>query len=236
MTLDDAYQALGLKPPWDHEQRIRDRHELRYARELQARPQQSYDRAIGSTQHMLIELYLDVERANRTVSPINSPKISFLVVTLHRDMAEELKRKLTWLHSQLQLYVNLEQVRFVPHNMIDSLRGRRFPSWGVFCDNSVNENVANRDRPIGPFRYIRKLEARPSAQGKRYEAYDRDGNLLFMIPDAEINDILKDAECPIILNTGLLAPSSMNYKPVAYPAYSEEPILPLIQHKAPFDV
>lgn len=237
MTLDDAYQALGLKTPWDHEERIRERHEQRYAKELQARPQQSYDRAIGSTQHMLIELYLDVEKANRTVSPMLTPKISFLVVTLHRDMAEELKRKLTWLHSQLKLYVNLEQVRFVPHNMADSLRGRKFPSWGVFCDNSVNENVAHRDRPTGPFRYIRKLVAQTMSNGtKQYEAYDRDDSLLCTLTDSEINEILKDAECPIVLNTGLLTPSSLHYKPVAYPAYSEEPFLTFIHHKAPFDV
>ena len=242
MLLDDAYQALGLKPPWDHEDRVRERHDARFAKRLGVQTQQSYDRAIGSTQHMLIELYLDIERANRTVNPMNVGKITFLLVCLNRDMAEELKRKLTFLHSQLNLYVNVDQVRFLPHNMLETLRGvSKIPSWGIFCDNSVKENVLDLDRPSGPFRYIRKLQATkclPSVGGHHsvtteWEAFDRDDNLVCTLPNLEINEILKGSECPIVMG---ITTGGLPYEPVAYPAWSEEPLNHLINYRTPFKV
>ena len=238
MDLDDAYQALGLKPPWDHEERVRERHDAQSAKRLGAVTQQSYDRAIGSTQHMLIELYLDLERANRTISPMDVGKINFLVVVLNKVMAEELKRKLTFLHSQLNLYVNVDQVRFMPHNRLEALRGhRKFPSWGIFCDNSVKENVLDLDRPSGPFRYIRRLQAintigQWSGITEEWEAFDRDNNLVCRLPNLEINEILKGSECPIVMGIA----SGPTYDPVAYPAWSEEPILSLINYKSPFQL
>ena len=240
MTLDDAYQALGLKPPWEHEERIRDRHAAQFAKQLRARTQQSYDRAIGSTQHMLIELYLDLEQANRTVSPTDIGKIKFLVVVLNESMANSLRQQLAFLHSQLKLYVSLSQVKFLPYNKMESLRGSRLPSWGVFCDNSVKENILDLDRPSGPFRYIRRLVAKQNISmggfhgvPEEFEAFDRDDNLVCRLPNLEINDILKGAECPIIMGVGHTA---RNYEPVSYPAWSEDHFQSTLNYKPQFKV
>jgi hypothetical protein len=183
---------------------------------------------------MLIELYLDLEKANRTVSPMVVTKIKFLVVCLNKNHAEMMKRQLAWLHQQLQLYVNLEQVDFTPFNA-ESVRGRRFPSWGIFCDHHVKEQANNGNRATGPFRYIRRMTA--EAHGSMYDqtvnAYDRDDNVICTMPFTEVNDVLKVAECPIRLDLG---GGSSNYTPVAYPAWSEGAVKTCINYTQAFQV
>lgn len=233
MLLDDAYQALGLKPPWDHEERIRDRHEAQFAKRVRMRTQGSYDRAIGSTQHMLIELYLDIERANRLVNPMSVGKIKFLVVVLNKTMSRQLQQKLAFLHEQLNLYVSLKQVQFIPYHMMESLRGKKFPSWGVFCDNSVKENILDLERANGPYRYIREIHPSPTMEDV-FDCSDRDANLVCSVVKSEVNDILAVAECPITFTTAPLATSG--YKPVSYPAWAKDEFLSSLIYRMPFQV
>lgn len=229
MTLDDAYARLGLKPPWEWEEHVRERHDARYANQRKVVGATAYDRRIGSTLHMLIELYLDLENANRTVSPMVVTKIKFLVMCLNKGHAKEMKAQLAWLHQQLQLYVNLEQVDFTSFNA-ESLRGRRFPSWGIFCDHFVKEQTNGADRATGPFRYIRQMTA--VADGAVI-AKDRDDNVVCTMPFTEVNDVLKVAECPILLDLGN---GSVNYTPVSYPAWADGAVRACINYTQAFQV
>jgi hypothetical protein len=234
VTLDDAYTRLGLKPPWEWEERVRERHDARYATQRKVVGATAYDRRIGSTLHMLIELYLDMEKANRTVSPMVVTKIKFLVMCLNKGHAKEMKNQLAWLHQQLPLYVNLGQADFIPFNA-ESVRGRRFPSWGIFCDHHVKEQVSGGDRATGPFRYIRRMTAGDSILGYdgTVNAFDRDENLVCTMPFTEVNDVLKVAECPILLDLG---GGSVDYTPVSYPAWADGAVSSCINYTQAFQV
>ena len=239
MTLDEAYEDLGLKPPEEWEEHVRERHASHYSKQRKLVAEEAYDRRIGSTTHMLVELYLDLEKANRTVSPMSVTKIRFVVMCLNKTHAAELKRQLAWLHQQLGLYVNLGQVEFLSFNATN-LSGRRYPSWGIFCDHHVKENFNGefQQRATGPYRYIRSLKAGHIGPAMNYsqptvQAYDRDDNLVCSMPMGEVNDVLKTCECPIQLDLGN---GSVNYSPVTYPAWSEGAIKSTINYTLAFNV
>lgn len=239
MTLDEIYVRLKLKPPWEWEEHVRTQHAARYAQQRQLVPAESHDRRIGSTTHMLTELYLDLEKANRTVSPMAVTKIRFVVMCLNSSHAKAMQQQLEWLHKQLGLYVNLAQVEFVAFNATN-IRGRRFPSWGIFCDHYVKEHHdgEHEQRSIGPYRYIRRLKAGSIGPAMNYgqptvQAYDRDNNLMCSMPVSEVNDVLKSAECPVELDLGN---GSTSYSPVSYPAWSDGAIKSTINYTLAFNL
>jgi hypothetical protein len=239
VTLDEAYAALGLRPPWDWEEYVRERHAAHYPKQRKLIAEGAYDRRIGSSTHMLVELYLDLEKANRTVSPMAVTKIRFVVNCLNKKHAQALKQQLALLHAQLGLYVNLDQVEFMSFNATN-VRGRRYPSWGIFCDHFVKENYDGEfsQRATGPYRYIRRLKASVIGLAMNYseptiQAYDRDDNLMLSMPMSEVNDVLKSSECPIELDLGN---GSANYSSVSYPAWSEGVIKNTIHYTLAFNV
>lgn len=231
VTLDDAYDALGFKPPWDWEERVRERHGKRYVLDMPY--EGDTDRRIGSSLHMLIELYLDLEKANRTVPVGARSKIKFCVICLNKQHAQGLRSHLAFLHQRLNKYVSLEQVEFTLFNDVDGIRGRLFPSWGVFCDHSVKEAAIGLERASGPYRYIRQIYPDPD-QPNIFSCFDRDDNLICQTFGEEVNAILKSAECPIVFAG--VASGRKSMRDIAYPAWSENQFQPNLRYMVPFEV
>lgn len=177
--MSEAYERLGLYHP------------VEFARGVSL---DSSARMAGTTTHMLVELYLDLERALRSVGLSDEHKVKFLLVCLDRSQAHRLRDLLRDIHQCLGLDVDLRQVTYFPHEASDVLlRGSRYYSWGVFCDHSVKEREG-RLRNVGPYGLVRTIAF---LRRDRYEALDRDGRRVCVLTYEGKEGLLDNATCPV---------------------------------------
>jgi hypothetical protein len=199
MRLADAYEKLQWGAPLAHE------------RAVMGKAQQQgpvFPRGIGTSAHMLIELYLDMHKDQR--DPLNRAA-QFLVVCKSGEQGQYLRGWLVRIHRVLDLNVDLDRVRFWPYGRDpDKLRGDKWYSWAIFCDHAVKW-VEEDDRNTGPYALVRRLSpterhVKPG-EPPNWKAYDRDGRFLGLLTDAGKNDLLDQATCPITLD----GPNSTTY-------------------------
>jgi len=191
MKLADAYQKLQWGEP------------LAYERSALGRgPTPAFPRGIGTSAHMLIELYLDMHKDQR--NPLHAPA-QFLVLCLSPDQARYLREWLNRIDLHLDLNVDLERVRFWPHDRdAERLRGHVWYSWAVFCDHAVKEVEGwEADRNTGPYGLVRRVV--PS--GENWRAFDRDGRFLGVLTNNGKNELIDRATCPITVE----GPSTTTY-------------------------
>jgi len=176
MRLTDAYRTLQ----WS-------------AYERKAR---GYPRGVGTSAHMLIELYLDMARSQSA----HDGHAEFLVECTSSKQGRELREWLEHIDQVLDQGVDLGRVRFWPTgNNSDRLRGVRWFSWAIFCDHAVKERGhPEADRNMGPYGLVRRLEPR-SGQETLWEAYDRDDQFLGLLTEEGKTELIDMAACPITL-------------------------------------
>jgi len=196
MRLTDAYERLQWGAPLSFE---------RAALGQGATP--PFPRGIGTSVHMLTELYLDMVASRDSAFQRNY----FLVECLSAAQAQALRTWLVKIHHALDLDVDLEHVRFAPSTgNREHLRGYTWYSWAVFCDHSVKEDGKfEADRNVGPYGLIRRLEPYQGPKGPCWKAYDRDGRYLGALTDDGKSDLMDTATCPITLG---------GPRPTTYPA------------------
>lgn len=201
MTLDDAYQELNLAPPLEWE--------MSRSATLPIGWDQDPLRGSGTTTQTLVEMYLDLQLANRVAGTRQRNKVKFLCVTEDKDAAKELRRQFSSIHAQLAGDLTLSQVRFMPRAKLQrQLSGERYYSWAVFCDHHVKEADGHR-RSDGPFRFARRLEAQ------------EDGNVLVKDRDNEIIGLTDHKTAQQIMDaktTPMSYQVSPKVKPATYPA------------------
>lgn len=182
MKLEQAYKKLQWGRPLMHER---------------AALQEDVYRGIGTSAHMLIELYLDMV-ASQT-SEFARPE--FLVLATTRQQASYLREWLLRVDEALDLDVDIDRVSFFPMNMsLDRLRARTWFSWAIFCDHAVKEH-RETDRNVGPYGLIRRLDPfhKVVRQKPTWRSYDRDGKFLGVLTEAGKRDLMDTATCPITL-------------------------------------
>lgn len=185
MKLADAYQKLQWGAPLAYERSA-----------LGKGPTPAFPRGIGTSVHMLIELYLDMHKDQRSL--LHAPA-EFLVLCLSPQQGEYLRGWLTQIDRYLDLDVDLERVRFWPHDREPSrLRGVAWYSWAVFCDHAVKEQEGwEADRNTGPYGLVRRVVVR----GENWEAFDRDGRFIGVLTSTGKNELIDRATCPITVET-----------------------------------
>ena len=228
VLLETAYMGLGFKLPWVWEENTRSRTTTHHF--------WGSNRNIGSTYHMLIELYLDMDRCSNEVPLGIQHRVQFVVICLNQHHAESLESRLAFIHRRLSLRVNLRQVEFRVFNNVN-LAGSQFVSWGVFCDHMVKEQALGLERAANPYRFIREIKMSPVKEGM-FDCYDRENKLVCQTYASEINDILKTSECPV---TFTVEPkNSMHFggraAATAYPAWAEKPFQDILTYKPQFEV
>lgn len=196
MKLADAYQKLQWGEPLAYERSA-----------LGEGPTPAFPRGIGTSVHMLLEVYLDMHKDQR--NPLHAPA-EFLVLCLSQRQARTLREGLDRIHAYLDLDVDLERVRFWPHNLdAERLRGVVWYSWAVFCDHAVKEvDGWQADRNIGPYGLIRRVVP----FGENWKAYDRDGRLIGALTTRGKNNLIDRATCPITVE----GPSTTTYAATDY--------------------
>lgn len=199
MTLTDAYERLQWDAPLSYERTM-------FGSGLSP----SFPRGIGTSVHMLIELYLDMCRSQGSLVG----RAQFLVQCLSPEQGRELRDWLLKIHQALDLDVDLGYVRFAPFGRsMERLRGEVWHSWAIFCDHAVKEDgLSKTDRNVGPYGLIRRLEpAEPIEPSIRsfWRAYDRDGHFMVALTENGKNDLMDTATCPITLSGA---------RPTTYPA------------------
>jgi len=167
----------------------------------------TFPRGIGTSVHMLIELYLDIHRSR--TSQFGRPY--FLVRCLSSGQGRELRDWLSRIHHRLDLDVDLDRVRFSPTSGgTERIRGEIWYSWAIFCDHSVKEeDTVGADRNVGPYGLIRRLEPDNSRIRPFWRAYDRDDRYIGALTDNGKSDLMDTATCPITLG---------GTRPTTYPA------------------
>jgi hypothetical protein len=202
MKLADAYEHVRLRPlvPFERDEDT-----------IIRRSVQGFEsRCIGSTTHMLIELYLDLADAFREVALWDRHRIRFLVVCLSCYQGRQLRKLLEQIHRVLDQDVILDRVNFFPEaSDARWLSGSEWYSWGVFCDHAVKEKH-DLKRSTGPYRLVRSLERELST----WTARDRDGGLVCHLTDDGMRELVDASPCPI---TYCPDPQVL---PVTYPAWS----------------
>ena len=163
-------------------------------------------RHIGTSAHMLIELYLDMGRASR-IAGVGVAGTDFIVVCNHVSLGRYLRRWLETIHQTLDLDVDTKRVRFLPLDSdLERLRGMRWYSWAVFCDHAVKDD--DQERNLGPYRLVRALEM----QGDHWIALDRDDNRVCKLTDQGMRELADAATCPLTIR-------GRDLKGTTYPAY-----------------
>ena len=201
MRLAEAYERIRLKSVTSFE---RSGGLVGHARDGSPEP-----RRIGSSIHMLVELYLDFADAVRLTPLWERHRIRFLVVCLHADQGRDFRNLLKRIHLVLKQDVDLDAVRFFPEGSdVDRLRGHEWHSWGIFCDHAVKE-LYSVERSVGPYRLVRSLE-RGSAI---WTARDREGQVVCHLTDNGMRDLVDASPCPITYQ-----PDS-KVSPVTYPTW-----------------
>ena len=200
MRLEEAYERIRLKSP------------LSFERSATGAPLafQFGARRIGSSVHMLVELYLDLADAVQEVGLQDRHRVRFLVVCLHRDQGIYLREALHGIHGVLEADVDLyRQVTFFPENANPNrLRGLDWYSWGIFCDHAVKERQ-DLDRSLGPYRLVRSLER----GNKAWTTRDRDGRVVCHLTDDGMRELVDATPCPVTYRPHPKVP------PVTYPAW-----------------
>lgn len=185
MKLHEAYERLGLLSPLEHERR---------ASRTVLWPDGPQRRLTGSSMLTLVEMYLDHERALRSVGYSSSHRVKFLFVCLSPEHGNTMRDSLRHIHSVLDLDVDLTQVIFFPHDGAEHVvRGTSFRSWGIFCDHSVKEREGY-DRPLGPYGLVRTIRAEGDGS---YAALNRDDGLVCRLTEKGSHDLISHSTCPI---------------------------------------
>jgi hypothetical protein len=225
MDLIAAYTKLGLKPPWKFETDSTSILKSLFASEEELR-------RTGATTHMLIELYLDLQKATVALGLPNRHRISFMVIT--RDLAQvpTLRGTLRSIHSRLDLKVDISKVDFVPMGSNpDRFRGWRIPSWGIFCDHYAKE-MDGIERLQAPWSSVRKVTR---VDQDVFQGFDRDGRLLGLTTRNGIRVLLEGTQFPITADFLNLNPK-LKISAVTYPAWSHEPLRSAIDLKGAFEL
>jgi hypothetical protein len=187
MKLHEAYESLGLISPVEHE---------RVASRTMVFPDgtESDPRRTGASVRTLVEMYLDHERALRSVGYSSSHKVKFLFVCLTPKHGERLRRSLQEIHEKLDLDVDLAQVTFFPHDGADHVvKGTLYHSWGIFCDHAVKEKQGI-DRALGPYGLVRTIKGEGNG---RFVALDRDDRLVCKLTERGSYDLISHSTCPV---------------------------------------
>lgn len=186
MRLSTAYQKLQWVTPVLYERA-----------QLGGAPMPAFPRGIGTSGQMLLELYLDMHRVNRSSL---HPPVQFLTLCLSANHARHLRNELSFIDRRLGLHVNLDFVRFWPYkNNVDHLRGDTWYSWAVFCDHAVKEVEGWRaDRNTCPYSFARRV----APFGEHWTAYDRDGGLVGALTSRGKNELIDRATTPITVDVG----------------------------------
>lgn len=164
-------------------------------------------RGVGTSAHMLIEMYLDMDRAYRAAGPREAPA-EFLVVCPHVQLGRYLRGWLETIHRRLGLDVETSRVRFMPLDQVARVaRERRWYSWAVYCDHAVKDG--GRKRNLIPYRFVRSVE-RVSCG---WQARDRDGDKVCELTDEGCTALADAATCPLTMLGG--------ESPATYPAYQD---------------
>ena len=203
MRLSDAYAKLEWNVPIVHERATMVQHR---------RFTPPVPRGIGTSAHMLIELYLDMQKSTTS----HRGRAGFLVECLSSEQGTYLRKWLETIHEAVDLDVDLDQVRFWPRDRDPSrLRGDHWFSWALFCDHAVKEGLwPEVDRNMGPYGLVRRLEPTEefasAAKGDvNWRAYDRDDRFLGLLTAEGKQEVMDMATCPITLG---------GRRPTTYPA------------------
>jgi hypothetical protein len=181
--------------------------------------------SIGTSAHMLIELYLDMDRSLREGGSM-VPPADFLVVCKDIDTGKYLRRWLTKIHGILRLDVDPKRVHFFPHtDSTERLRGTVWYSWAVFCDHEIKE-FHGHERNMGPYRFVRSVEPFDDV----WVARDRDGRRLCHLTSDGMDELAKATTMPYtILHDDLVNTE------VTYPAPEHEELNQLIRLRRSFE-
>jgi hypothetical protein len=209
MKLHEAYERLGLLSPVEHERR---------ASRVTVLPDGAHDqRRTGASTRTLVEMYLDHERALRSVGYSVSHKVKLLFVCLYPEHGRRLRGNLERIHSILDLDVDLKQVTFFPCDGSSNLvRHTTHYSWGIFCDHAVKE-AEGYDRARGPYGLIRTIKK--NRQG-RYVALDRDDRLVCQMTERGAHDLINHSTCPVNFQP------SPSVAATTYPAWTRKDLEP----------
>lgn len=204
MSLAQAYERLGLLPQIEHEKRAL----------MQQSPDEPGVRGVGTTMRTLLEMYLDMDVAHRALYA-QQHRVNFLYVCVTPSQGRALRDALGSIHARLDLDVDVARVQFFAYGgRGDLLRGKQYPSWGVFCDHSVKEREGH-GRNYGPYGIVRTLER----VGDRFMAYDREGRRLCILTKKGMEGIVKQMTCPIEFR------ESSSVKPISLGAWSRSDVM-----------
>lgn len=214
MKLSEAYEKLQWGNPV-----VFERHGIRNAAAHGHEPVN-----IGTSAHMLIEMYLDMDRSLREGGS-QVPPADFLVVCTGKPVGKYLRRWLTKIHGELRLDVDLKRVHFFPHDdSVERLRGITWYSWAVFCDHAVKE-FEGHERNMGPYRLVRSVEPFEGI----WIARDRDGRRICHLTESGMNELAKATTCPYTI-----VHDDMLNTEVTYPAIEHEELNPLFRLRRSF--
>ncbi len=203
MHLGRAYSLLN----WPHVQFEREHIEWSRQRGLPG------PRQLGTSVHMLLEMYLDMAESLRERG-VSRPPADFLVVCLHDGQVIHLRNALRDIHGRLGLDVGIDKAMFWSvgriHAKPDALRARKIYSWAVYCDHAVKETRLTRN--LWPYRLIRLVRR----QGDGWVGEDRDGRVVSQLTDKGMADLADATTCPLTIMP--------NGNPVTYPAYASDDI------------
>jgi hypothetical protein len=215
MRLSEAYGRLELAHPVQHERRVLEECEGVLS-----------TRRLGTTVRTLVELYLDLERATKSIGWTNANRVKFLYVCLHPAQGRQLRQELQRIHGVLDLDVDPLRVQFFPHDGPDRLiEGYGFYSWSIFCDHSVKE-LGGHERTFGPFGLVRSIQRR----GDVYTAYDRDGHRVCLLTKQGTDDVISHSTCPITFSP------DRDVSSITFGAWSRNDLVSAIRMKEAFEL
>jgi len=215
MTLSAAYERLQWGTPVAYERLG-----------LQKVTEEGHPlRNLGTSAHMLVELYLDMDRSLR-IGGLRTPPANFLVVCRNGESGRYLRNWLATIHASLALNVDLARVHFFGLGQNpDRLGGQVWYSWAIFCDHFVKERFG-LERNIGPYRLVRSIEPLDGV----WVARDRDDEILCHLTAKGMNEVADAATCPYTLIQDDLVNTQ-----VTYPAIQHDDLNPLIRLRRSFE-
>jgi hypothetical protein len=206
MTLDEAYSVLGLLPldEW----------------QSGGPAAQAVGRQTGTTQHMLIELALDLKETVRRYGHIPTQFAVFVATdSMRRILLDQFKGILKSLMPEAsQSLFWLDVLRLTDGRV--RFRGDDRRSWSIYCDFSVKQTDVGSPN-LWPFERIRSFKR--VAQG--WEARDRNGRKIAVLTSEGKRELMDAATCPISVEQE--GEPLVSYPPVVIPNHS-------VLLKAPF--
>lgn len=146
---------------------------------------------------MLVELYLDMEKAAKVALQRNTSPAEFLLVVPSEPFGREMRTHLEWIHDDMGLVVSLDRLVFTTPNArsLQRLRGTSWYSWAVFCDHTIKG-----DAPlVWPYNRIRSLTEDPDIEDL-WHGIDRDENFVATLTTAGQQDLLKNITMPMYVH------------------------------------